>query len=36
VAQKYLVKANRTVGILNPIKPTRPTMERFTPHGQIR
>ena len=36
VAQKYLVKANCTVGILNPIKPTRPTMERFTPHGQIR
>ena len=36
VAQKYLVKANCTVGILNPIKPTRPTIERFTPHGQIR
>ena len=36
VAQKYLVKANRTVGILNPIKTSRPTMERFTPHGQIR
>jgi zinc protease len=36
VAQKYLVNANRTVGILNPLKPTRPTMERFTPHGQVR
>jgi zinc protease len=36
VAQKYLVKSNRTLGILNPLKPTRPTMERFIPHGQIR
>jgi zinc protease len=36
VAQKYLVKTNRTVGILNPLKPTRPTTERFTPHDQVR
>ena len=36
VAQKYLVKANRTVGILNPLKPTRPTTERFKPHDQVR
>ncbi len=36
VAQKYLVKTNRTVGILNPLKPTRPTSERFAPHDQIR
>jgi zinc protease len=36
VAQKYLVTGNRTVGILNPLKPTRPTVERFIPHGQIR
>ena len=36
VAQKYLVKTNRTVGTLYPLKPTRPTMERFTPHDQVR
>jgi zinc protease len=36
VAQKYLVKANRTVGILNPLKPSRPTTERFAPHEQVR
>ncbi len=36
VAQKYLVKTNRTVGILNPLKPSRPTTERFVPHEQIR
>jgi zinc protease len=36
VAQKYLVNTNRTVGILNPLKPTRPTQERFIPHGEIR
>ena len=36
VAQKYLVKTNRTVGILHPLKPSRPTMERFTPHEQVR
>ena len=36
VAQKYLVKTNRTVGILNPLKPSRPTTERFVPHEQVR
>lgn len=36
VAQKYLVKNNRTVGILNPLPPTRPTTERFVPHEQVR
>jgi zinc protease len=36
VAQKYLVKTNRTVGILNPLKPTRPFTERFSPHDQVR
>lgn len=36
VAQKYLVKTNRTVGVLKPLKPTRPTTERFIPHDQIR
>jgi zinc protease len=36
VAQKYLVKTNRTVGILNALKPTRPTTERFAPHDQVR
>ncbi len=36
VAKKYLVKANCTTGILYPIKPSRPTMERFQPHEQIR
>lgn len=36
VAQKYLVKTNRTVGILNPLKPTRPTTERFAPHDHVR
>jgi len=36
VAQKYLVKANRTVGILNPLAPSRPTTERFVPHEQVR
>ncbi len=36
VAQKYLVATNRTVGILNPLKPSRPTQERFVPHEQVR
>jgi zinc protease len=36
VAQKYLVKTNRTVGILNPLKPTRPTQERFSTNAHIR
>jgi zinc protease len=36
VAQKYLVKTNRTVGTLYPLKPTRPTTERFTPNEQVR
>ncbi|MGQ9920110.1 MAG: M16 family metallopeptidase [Desulfobacca sp.] len=36
VAQKYLVPTNRTVGILNPLKPSRPTTERFVPHEQVR
>ncbi len=36
VARKYLVDTNRTVGILHPLKPTRPTTERFVPHDQVR
>jgi zinc protease len=36
VARKYLVKNNRTVGTLNSLPPTRPTMERFKPHDQVR
>jgi zinc protease len=36
VAQKYLVATNRTVGILNPLKPSRPTQERFVPYEQVR
>jgi zinc protease len=36
VAQKYLVKTNRTVGILNALKPTRPTQERVSPNAHVR
>jgi predicted Zn-dependent peptidase len=35
VAKKYLVAENRNVGILSPIKTDKPTMERYTPGGQI-
>jgi zinc protease len=36
VAQKYLVKTNRTVGTLFPLKPTRPTTERFSSDAHVR
>ncbi len=35
-AKTYLVPRNRTVGVLVPQKPSRPTRERFTPHEAIR
>lgn len=35
VARKYLTADNRTVGILSPIKTSKPKMERYSPGGQI-
>ncbi len=35
VAKKYLVKDNRTAGILDPIKTGKPALERYRPGGQI-
>jgi predicted Zn-dependent peptidase len=36
VAKKYLVPENRNVGILSPLKTDKPTVERYTPGGQIK
>ncbi len=35
VATDYLVAANRTVGVLSPLKTDKPRMERYRPGGQI-
>jgi zinc protease len=35
VAGQYLVPANRTVGVLSPLKTSKPRMERYRPGGQI-
>jgi len=35
VAAQYLVPANRTVGVLTPLAPTKPTRERFRPGSEV-